>query len=52
MRKTLKMFLYLIIGAAVGLLISSTARSIGGDVSTDRFYLGVSITTTIVAAFF
>lgn len=51
MRKTLKMFLYLIIGAAVGLLISSTARSIGGDVSTDRFYLGVSITTTIVAAF-
>ncbi len=45
------MILYLIIGAAVGLLVSITAQNIGGDVSTDRFYLSVSITTTIVAAF-
>lgn len=52
MKKTLKIILYLIIGAAVGLLVSSTARSIGGDVSTDRFYMWVSIITAIVAALF
>ncbi|AYW47936.1 hypothetical protein C7K38_05910 [Tetragenococcus osmophilus] len=52
MKKTLKIVLYLIIGAAVGLLVSSTARSIGGDVSTDRFYMWVSIITAIVAALF
>jgi len=51
MKKTLKMILYLIIGAAVGLLVSITAQNIGGEIYTDRFYIWVSIISAIGAAF-
>lgn len=51
MKRTVKIIWYLIIGAAVGLLISTTAQSIEGDVSTDRFYMWVSVISATVAAF-
>ncbi|MCF1686198.1 hypothetical protein LQF67_11615 [Tetragenococcus halophilus] len=51
MKKTLKMILYLIIGAAVGLLVSITAQNIRGEIYTDRFYIWVSIISAIGAAF-
>ncbi|KFN89914.1 hypothetical protein TMUPMC115_2174 [Tetragenococcus muriaticus PMC-11-5] len=51
MKRTVKTIWYLIIGAAVGLLISTTAQSIGGDVSTSRFYMWVSVISATVAAF-
>lgn len=50
MKKTLKIILYLIVGAAAGLLVSITAQSIGGDVSTGRFYMWVSIISAAIAA--
>ncbi len=51
MKKTLKMILYLIIGAAVGLLVSITAQNIGGEIYTDCFYIWVSIISAIGATF-
>lgn len=50
MKRNLKFILYLIIGAAVGLLVSITARNIGGNVSTDSFYMWVGIAACITAA--
>lgn len=43
------MILYLIIGAAVGLLISITAQNIGGEIYTNRFYIWISVISAIGA---
>lgn len=50
MKKVLKLILYLIVGAAVGLLVAITAQNIGGDVSTDGFYEWIGIIAASIAA--
>ncbi|MFD2831159.1 DUF3169 family protein [Corticicoccus populi] len=50
MKKRLIGTLYFIISAAIGLLLFIIAGNIGGDVSTDSFYMWVGIAACIIAS--